>query len=86
MTNNILYATGFFEVGDTFFDEHGQQHLITDVMLCHYIKSGTYRVFYEVDNSGEFVDLVMKGFEEFPATKQKPELRVINFPKNSEKR
>lgn len=60
MKNDILYATGSFEIGDVFFDDAGEQHTITDVRVCHYMRSGTFQVSYEVDNSGEYVDLIPK--------------------------
>lgn len=74
MVHKILYATGFFEIGDTFLDEFGQQHTVTDVLLCHYLKHGNYKVLYEVDNSGEFKELMMKGVGELPTqpAKKKP--------------
>ena len=58
----VLYATGFFEIGDTFEDAEGNQHTITDVLVMHYIKRGSYRVLYEVDNAGDFTDLKLRGF------------------------
>ena len=54
---DVLYATGCFEIGDMFLDEDGKRHIITDVLVCHYIRSGTFRVKYEVDRSGKFEEL-----------------------------
>lgn len=77
MIREILYATGFFEIGDTFLDESGQQHTVTDVLLCHYIKHGNYKVLYEVDNSGEFKELMLKGIGELPV---QPAVQKTNKP------
>lgn len=54
---DVLYATGCFEIGDMFLDADGKRRVITDVLVCHYIRNGAYRVMYEVDNSGKFEDL-----------------------------
>lgn len=68
MNREVLYAVGKFEIGDTFLDEEDQMHLITDVLVCHYVKNGIYRVLYEVDASGEFIEL-------HPYVKEQPVIR-----------
>lgn len=88
MAQDVLYATGFFEIGDQFYDGHGQLRTVTDVLLCHYLRRKTYKVLYEVDNSGEFIDLVF-GYENveipqpaIPKPKEKPNLRLTSKPTN----
>lgn len=66
----VLYATGTFEIGDQFYDEQGQLRTVTDVLVCHYIKRGQFRVLYEIDNNGSFTELRLQGFGDLP-TKQK---------------
>lgn len=60
MPKDVYYATGVFEIGDTFCGEDGHLHVITDVLVCHYIGRGVYKVLYEVDQCGEFTELVLQ--------------------------
>ena len=46
-------------MGDTFIDEGGQPHIITNVLICHYLREGMFKVLYEVDWCGEFQELQM---------------------------
>lgn len=69
----VLYATGTFEIGDQFYDESGQLRTVTDVLVCHYMKRGHFRVLYEVDNNGSFIELRMQGFGELPTPTKQPE-------------
>jgi hypothetical protein len=87
----VLYATGAFEIGDQFYDDTGDLRTVTDVLVCHYLRRGTFKVLYEVDQSGEFIELRMRGFGELPQTmkqqttnhEHKPKLR-LTFPKPDE--
>lgn len=75
---NVRYATGCFEIGDVFFDSDGNPHVITDVLLCHYIKSGAYKVLYEVDKGGTFVELQPQEAAVCPGKPQaKPPLQLV---------
>lgn len=58
----VLYATGAFEIGDYFYDAAGNERKVTDVLVCHYLRSGNFRVLYEVDGSGEYIELRLSGF------------------------
>lgn len=75
----VLYATGAFEIDDTFFDDTGTLRTITDVLVCHYMKRGSFRVLYEVDGSGEYVELKLRGFGELPQnrTQQSTPIRKL---------
>lgn len=66
MKRDILYATGFFEIGDTFYDEEGHLRTVTDVLVCHYIRRGTYKILYEVDSCGQFQEVLLRGFGDLP--------------------
>ena len=75
---DVLYATGCFEIGDMFLDEDGKRHIITDVLVCHYIRGGTFRVKYEVDRSGKFEDLQPVPADARPSgTKNRSTLQLI---------
>jgi hypothetical protein len=85
----VLYATGTFEIGDQFYDDTGSLRTVTDVLVCHYLRKGTFRVLYEVDSSGEYIELRMRGFGDLPqppkpiTTERKPKLR-LTYPKTDE--
>ena len=68
----VLYATGTFEIGDQFYDEKGQLRTVTDVLICHYLKRGQFRVRYEVDDNGAFIELRLQGFGELPTKQKQP--------------
>ena len=78
MKRDILYATGFFEIGDKFYDGFHREHTVTDILVCHRIAAGTYKVLYEVDGSGEFVELDVRGFED-DLPKRPAEVNRRNF-------
>ena len=85
----VLYATGTFEIGDQFYDDTGNLRTVTDVLVCHYLRKGTFKVLYEVDRSGEYIELRMRGFGDLPqppkpaTSEHKPKLR-LNYPKTDE--
>lgn len=75
---DVLYATGCFEIGDMFLDEEGKRHIITDVLVCHYIRNGAFKVLYEVDNSGKFEELQPTPASAHPGQIHgKPVLRLV---------
>ena len=75
---DVLYATGCFEIGDVFFDAEENPHVITDVMVCHYIRSGAFKVLYEVDNRGKCEELQPVPAEARPGKSQgKSPLQLI---------
>ena len=75
---DVLYATGCFEIGDMFLDEDGKKHIISDVLVCHYIRSGAFKVLYEVDNRGKFEELQPVPAEARPGKSQgKSPLQLI---------
>lgn len=80
MLKNKLYATAFFEIGEQVYDENGVVHTVTDILLCHYVGRGTYKVLYELDNSKEFIDLRFQGLDDQTTRKhtkqQKPTLTL----------
>lgn len=84
----VLYATGVFEIGDQFYDDIGTLRTVTDVLVCHYMRKGTFKVLYEVDNSKQFVELKMQGFGDLPSEKkaptQKPILQLNNTKKQKD--
>lgn len=74
MPKEVLYATGVFEIGDTFTDETGAGHIVTDVLVCHYIKEGAFKVLYELDGSGNFVQLKLQ-------EGRAPKSKILQMPK-----
>ena len=78
---DVLYATGHFEIGDTFLDEYGKRHTITDVRVVHYIREGTYKVSYEIDRSGKFEELELVPASEMPQLngRGKSTIKTIQF-------
>jgi hypothetical protein len=55
-------------------------HTLTDILLCHYVSLGTYKVLYELDNSKQFIDLRFQGLDDQAAKEhtkqQKPMLTL----------
>lgn len=78
MPKEVLYATGFFEIGDTFIDKDGNTRVVTDILVCHYLKDGAFKVLYEVDNSGLFEMIKFQGFD----AEEKPEQKrnILQMP------
>lgn len=74
---DVLYATGCFEIGDMFLDADGKRHIITDVLVCHYIRSGAFRVLYETDNSGKFEELQPVPVDTHPSGKNRSTLQLV---------
>ena len=68
--SKVLYATAFYAVGDQFYDENMVVHTVTDVLLCHYVRRGLFKVLYEIDNNGEFVELETSDLKELEKKKQ----------------
>ncbi len=81
----VMYAFGFFEIGDQYYDENKIQHTITDVLICYYVKSDTYKVLYELDHSQEFVHLIRPTSvkevpEPVPASNTESNGRLLLYP------
>ena len=47
-----------FELGDKIRDEAGREHTITDIVALHSMKEMQVRFVYELDNSGNLVNLM----------------------------
>lgn len=71
MAKTVLYATGFFNIGDMFLDAAGNPHTITNILVCHYMKDGAFKVLYEMDDSGEFVEIRPQDTAQIPRTSTK---------------
>lgn len=82
MKHDVLYATGLFDIGDSFLDDHGNVQTVTDIQVTHYVGKGLYKVLYEVNNSGEYLDLRLRGFHEMPGVDQtsRKNNKVVQFP------
>ena len=86
MPKEILYATGMFEMGDQFYDDTGRLRTVTNILVCHNMRRGTFKVLYELDESGRFEEVAMQGFFDTtqnnnPVQKKKPTLQFTNAKK-----
>lgn len=45
------------EIGDKFRDTNGASHTITDIAAVHYVSSGKVEFLFELDSSGNFVQI-----------------------------
>ena len=48
------------EIGDKVIDAGGIEKIITDIMCCHFIKSGDVTFHYELDNNGIYCGIDVK--------------------------
>jgi len=53
-----------FEIGDKVKDGRtGAVHAITDIACIHFVKAGRVEFRYEVNNSGQYIELAVPGPE-----------------------
>ena len=84
MPREVLYATGVFDIGDQFYDSTGMLRTVTNVLVCHNIRRGTFKVLYELDDSGKFEEVSMQGFGKLPSEKTKPVLQFVPTKKQKD--
>ena len=52
-----MMAVGGNPQGNLFLFEGPKEHIITDIMAAHYVKSGTVQFMYELDGNGKYIHI-----------------------------